>query len=88
MKITQIGHLHFTVTSASRPGVLHLVDLQRQADAGPDSRRAFCSCEAYNFNPGGYCKHIVAVVQKITPSIGGKYATAAKPRPPRSKKKR
>jgi len=69
MKVTVIGRLHFLVSSRSRAGLEHLVDLEPDYD---DPRhRYFCSCERFTLSPDYHhtpCHHIEAAVRMIRPN--------------------
>lgn len=60
MKVQPIGHLHFKVSSRSRKGVEHLVDLAPQ-----DGKPYWCSCEKFTMHPAHFskpCHHLEAAL--------------------------
>lgn len=60
-EIQELGRLHFLVPSRSRPGLVHLVDLEPA-----EGRLFWCSCERHTLNHyyhGQRCHHIKAALE-------------------------
>lgn len=55
------GRLFFTVTSASRKGLLHFVDLEQSEDW---KAVTLCTCEAFKYGLRP-CRHIEACIEAI-----------------------
>jgi hypothetical protein len=67
------GRFLFWVSSASRKGMYHLVDLEAErGDDGlplPGGEPFKCSCEAHTFNVEKPCRHVRAVVEYLRPVL-------------------
>lgn len=72
-RIEHYGRWLFFVTSASRKGVKHLVDLEPElTDYGhpdPEGRMFKCDCEADKYAVERPCRHVRAVAQFIKPVL-------------------
>lgn len=72
-KIITHGRWSYLVSSASREGLYHLVDLEPElTDAGtvdPNGRPWKCSCEADAFAVERPCRHVRAVIRHIRPVL-------------------
>lgn len=70
--VTQYGRLMFLVTSNTREGFVHLVDMEPIEDDGKICRPAIqarCSCEAFEFCVTRPCRHIAEVCDELAPAI-------------------
>lgn len=67
------GRWSFLVSSASRKGMFHLVDLEPELlDSGevdPKGRPFKCSCEADAYNVERPCRHVRAALRYVRPII-------------------
>lgn len=72
-KVTTFGRWTYLVSSASREGLFHLVDLEPSLldDGTPDPKgRPFqCSCESDLFAVERPCRHVRAVIRHIRPIL-------------------
>ena len=66
MIVTQIpGEFRYWVSSESRSGIDHLVDLTWQEERW-NRPRALCSCEQMQCKGMPYCKHVLFLVNYLT----------------------
>jgi hypothetical protein len=73
MAIRPWGRLLFLVDSHSRPGLVHLTDLEPElGDDGKPlafGKRELCSCEANRFIAGP-CRHIIECLEYLCEQLG------------------
>lgn len=75
MRVTVIGRLHYLVTSRSRGGTEHLVDLEPQGGLP-----YFCSCERFNENTHHKrtpCHHLELCYRKACQDLSRRRKRAA-----------